>query len=148
MRYEYICLNVYHQQLTVKQYEHEGGEPWLDFLKNQRSNYPLDERVYLKQDGLPAHWAPDIRRWARKSDVTLVPTAKNASWMNPVECHTGDIQKLALSGTDYRSRDEVEKSFENAVKYRNMERKERSKRFRDTQRDGRRKHRRPLWTRH
>jgi transposase len=149
VRYEYICLNVYHQILSVKQYEHKGGSPWLEFLKNQRSNYPLDGRVYLIQDGLPAHWTPDIRRWARKNNVTLVPTAKNASWMNPVECHTGDIQKLALSGTDYRSWDEVEKSFENAVNYRNIERRERGKRFGDTQRkDGRRKHRRPLWTRH
>jgi hypothetical protein len=57
------------------------------------------------------------------------------------------IQKLALSGTDYRSWDDVGKSFENAVSYRNIERKARGKRFRDTQMR-RRKLRRPLWTRH
>jgi transposase len=148
VRYEYISLNVYHQTLAIEQYARKGGEPWLEFLKNERSKYPLDERVYLIQDGLPAHWTPDTRRWARKSNVALVPTATNASWMNPVECHTGDIQKLALSGTDYRSWEDVEKSFERAVNYRNIERKERGKIFGDTQRDGRRKHRRPLWTRH
>jgi hypothetical protein len=152
VRYEYICLNVYHQQLAVKQYEHKGGEPWLEFLKDQRSNYPLNERVYMIQDGLPAHWTPDIRMWARISKVTLVPTAKNASWMNPVECHTGDIQKLALSGTDYKRWDDIGKAFLDAVSYRNSERKVRGKKFRDTQvkreKDGRRKHRRPLWMRH
>ncbi|MGI0084385.1 MAG: hypothetical protein ACREBQ_04810 [Nitrososphaerales archaeon] len=68
--------------------------------------------------------------------------------MNPVECHTGDIQKLSLDGTDYKDWSEVEKSFENVVNYRNIERKARGKTFRDTQRDGRRKHRRPLWKRH
>jgi len=101
------------------------------------------------QDGLPAHWTADIRRWANSTNTALVPTATNASWMNPVECHTGDIQKLAMSGTDYKSWDEVRRAFLDAVSYRNSERKARGKMFRDTQRrDGRRKHRRPLWTRH
>ncbi len=150
VRYEYICLNVYHQQLSIKLYEHKGGEPWLEFLKNQRSNYPLDKRVYMIQDGLLAHWTPDIRRWASSTNTTLVRTATNASWMNPVECHTGDIQKLALSGTDYKIWDDVNRAFLNAVSYRNAERKARGKKFRDTQftKDGRRKHRRPLWKRH
>jgi hypothetical protein len=147
VRYEYTSLNVYHQMLSIRQYECKGGYPWLEFLKGERSRYPSDQRVYVIQDGLSAHWTPDIQRWARKNRVTLVPTATNASWMNPVECHTGDIQKLALSGTDYRSWDDVGKSFENAVSYRNIERKARGKRFRDTQMR-RRKLRRPLWTRH
>ncbi|MHB8567786.1 MAG: IS630 family transposase [Nitrososphaerales archaeon] len=150
VRFEYVCLNVYHQQLSITQYEHKGGEPWLEFLKSERSKYPLDQRVYVIQDGLSAHWTDDIQRWARRNSTTLVPTATNASWMNPVECHTGDIQKLALAGTDYKSWDDVEKSFEGAVIYRNMERQERGKRFGDTQtkRDGRRKLRQPLWKRH
>jgi hypothetical protein len=150
VRYEYICLNVYHQMLDVKQYEHKGGVPWLEFLKEERSKYPLDERVYMIQDGLLAHWTPDIRRWAHSSNTSLVPTATNASWMNPVECHTGDIQKLALGGTDYKNWDEVDKAFLNAAEYRNTERKVRGKKFRDTQitKDGRRKHRQPLWKRH
>jgi hypothetical protein len=120
----------------------------LSSSKGERSKYPSDQRVYMIQDGLSAHWTDDIERWARKNRVTLVPTATNASWMNPVECHTGDIQKLALDGTDFGSWDKVAKSFENAVSYRNIERNERGKRFRDSQRDGRRKFRRPLWTRH
>ena len=150
VRYEYVCLNVYHQRLSIKQYECKGGEPWLEFLKNQRSNYPLDQRVYMIQDGLFAHWIPDIRRWAHSNNTTLVPTATNASWMNPVECHTGDIQKLALSGTNYESWGDVDRAFLNAVTYRNSERRARGKKFRDTQftKDGRRKHRLPLWKRH
>lgn len=31
--------------------------------------------------------------------------------MNPVKCHTGDIQKLALGGTDYKRWNEVDKAF-------------------------------------
>ncbi len=150
VRYEYIALNVYHQMLSIKQYENKGGVPWLEFLKGERSKYPLDQRIYAIQDGLSAHWTGEIQSWARMNRVTLIPTATNASWMNPVECHTGDIQKLALDGTDYKDWGDVEKSFENAVSYRNLERKARGKRFRDTQtkRDGRRKLRQPLWKRH
>ena len=150
VRYEYICLNVYHQMLSVKQYERKGGRPWLEFLKGERLKYPLDQRIFLIQDGLFAHWTPDIRRWARNSKVTLVHTATNASWMNPVECHTGDIQKLALDGTDYKSWSDVGRSFDRAARYRNLERKARDKQFRDTQTrsDGRRKRRQPLWKRH
>lgn len=149
-RLEYICLDVYHQNLTAKQYLNKGGVPWLDFLKRQRSKYPSRLRVYMIQDGLFAHWTDEIRSWARKNMTTLVPTATNASWMNPVESHTGDIQKLALAGTDYKRWKTVDKAFRNAVKYRNSERKMRGKKFRDTQfaKDGRRKATQPLWMRH
>jgi hypothetical protein len=37
-----VCLNVYHQILSVRQYENKGGEPLLEFLKNERSKYPLN----------------------------------------------------------------------------------------------------------
>jgi hypothetical protein len=149
-RYEYICLNVYHQMLSAEQYEHKGGDPWLDFLKAERSKYPIDQRVYVIQDGLSAHWTDEVQGWAKRSRVTLVPTATNASWMNPVECHTGDIEKLALDGTDHRSWDDVDGAFQDAVRYRNSERRARGKTFRDTQRrrSSRRKHKQPLWMRH
>ena len=149
-RFEYICLDVYHQILAVKQYENKGGVPWLDFLKQERSRYPFRQRVHVIQDGLSAHWTDGIQTWARKTTTTLVSTATNASWMNPVECHTGDIQKLALAGTDYKRWKAVDKAFRSSVDYRNSDRKMRGKKFRDTQltKDGRRKLRQPLWTRH
>lgn len=143
-RYEYLCLNVFHQRLSARQEEKKGGAIWLEFLKAERAKYPADERVYIIQDGLSAHWTPDVRKWARDNRVTLVPTATNASWMNPVECHAGDIQKLALDGSDHQNWNDVDDAFQRAIAYRNAERELRGKAFRDT----RRKHRRPLWTRH
>ena len=49
-------------------------------------NFSLPEM----QDGLFAHSTDEIQRWTRESKTELVPTATNASWINPVECHTGD----------------------------------------------------------
>lgn len=147
VRYQFLCLNVFHQQLSVKQYASKHAENWFEFLREERAKYPTSEPVFVIQDGLSAHWTPTIRAWAREKNVTLVPTATNASWMNPIECHAGDIQKLALDGTDFRNFEEIETAFHKAVEYRNAERRSRGKTFRDTQ-DRRRKHRRPVWTRH
>jgi hypothetical protein len=53
------------------------------------------------QDGLSACSTDGVQFWARRNRATPAPTAANASWMNPIECHTGDIRKLGLDGTDY-----------------------------------------------
>jgi hypothetical protein len=147
IRYEYMCLNVYHQRLSVSQQKHKGWKPWLKFIGHERGRYPPDQRVYVIQDNLSAHWTPEVRAWAGKNSVSLVPTATNAGWMNPVECNAGDIEDLALSGTNCTDWRQVRWAFEKAVNYRNRERVKRGKKFRDTQ-DGRRKHRKPLWKRH
>jgi transposase len=82
-RYEYTCLNVFHQTVSVKQEEHKGGRIWLRFMRYQRTKYPPQQRVYIIQDGLSAHWTPAVRGWARENGVTLVASATQASWMNP-----------------------------------------------------------------
>lgn len=146
-RYLYITLNVYHQRLSGRFYVHKGGRNWLSHLKREWAKYPSEQRVYIIQDNLLAHTTPTIRAWAKGNRVTLVPSATNASWMNPVESHAGDVQKLALEGMDYRTWSEVESAFRRAINYRNRERKGRGKEFRDIQRQWR-SHRRPVWKRH
>jgi hypothetical protein len=149
VRYEYLCLDVFHQQLSVQQVAGKGEAPWLAFLQRERGKYPSEMRVYIIQDGLSAHWTPTIRTWARSSNTILVPTATNASWMNPVECHAGDIKKLAMDGSEHASWNDVARAWRQAVTFRNEERKRRGKQFRDTKRSKRRRpHRTPLWKRH
>jgi transposase len=146
-RYEYACLNVFHQTLSVRQEEHKGGRIWLRWLKYQRAKYPPTQRVYMIQDGLSAHWTPDVRTWAKGSKVTLVPSATNASWMNPVECHAGHLQTAAMAGSDWESWDEVNAAFRRAASLMTRENRASGKEFRST-RHRVSKHRRPLWTRH
>ena len=45
IRYEYMCLNVYHQRLSVSQQKHKGWRPWLKFISHERDRYPPDQRV-------------------------------------------------------------------------------------------------------
>ncbi len=79
--------------------ETKGGRAWLQFLK-YRSRFPADQRIYMIQDNLSAHWTPEVRRWARRNQVTLAPMATNASRMNPIECRCTEVESLAFAGSD------------------------------------------------
>ncbi|MCI4341428.1 MAG: hypothetical protein L3K11_03535 [Thermoplasmata archaeon] len=106
--------------------------------------YPKDQRVYLIQDNLSAHWTPEVREWAKANLVTLVAFATHASWMNPTESHAGDLQKLVLAGSNNGSWTEVRSEVARAITYRNRERGLRGKRCRDPQMRKWRIHRRPI----
>jgi hypothetical protein len=46
----------------------------LASLQTIRARYPAHLRIYLVMDDLSTHWTPEIRRWARRNRVSLVPT--------------------------------------------------------------------------
>ena len=117
--------------------EKKGGRPWLRFLKYVRSRFPADQRIYVIQDNLSAHTTPEVVRWARANRVSLVPTATNASWMNPIECRFTELRSLAFDGSDYRDWHEVGRAIRRAVAYRNSHEVQ-----------VRRKAELPLWRRH
>lgn len=146
--YYFLMLNVYHQQLSGQVVLTKHAVNWLEFLKEERAKYPMDQVVYIIQDGLSSHWTQQIRWWARLNNVVLVPTATHASWMNPVETHAKGIEELALPGTEFTSVAEVGDALDRAVAYRNEEREKRGKRFRDTVRGDRRHLAKvPVWLR-
>jgi hypothetical protein len=134
----------YIRSLSVKQYARIGGKNGLGFLQRERAKYPADQRVLVIQDGFSVHGTPGVLQWAKAANVTLVPTANDAIWASPVEWHAGDIQDLAVDGSDYGGWQRVVAAFRRAVAYRHRERRQRGKRFLDTQ-DRRPKKRRPLW---
>jgi len=136
-RFWYGAYHVHGDRLFGLLVEKKGGRPWLRFLKYVRRQFPADQRIYVIQDNLSAHWTPEIRRWARRNRVTLVPTATNASWMNPIECRFTEVRSLAFDGSDYRDWREVHRAIRRAVAYRNSHKVE-----------VRRNPGLPLWKRH
>ena len=52
----------------------KDAERVLAFLRAIRARYPARIRIYLVMDNLSTHWTKDIRFWARRNRVTLVPT--------------------------------------------------------------------------
>ena len=145
--YYFLALNVHHQQLSGEVRRTKHAVNWLEFIKRERARYPRAHPVYWIQDNNSNHWTPDIRRWARKNGVRLVATATRASWMNPVESHAGDLQELALAGTNFSTPEEVGAAMDAAAAYRNEERRARGKTYADTRRDKRRRAKRPIWRR-
>lgn len=146
--YYFLCLNVYHQRLSGRTYLKRNSKNWLALAKAERSKYPADQKVYLISDNLSTHKTKEVVQWARESHTTLVFSATHSSWMNPVETHGGDLQRLALPGTHFTSVKDLGRALDRAVTYRNRERKKRGKRFRDTVRkDRRRRAETLLWKR-
>ena len=87
--------------------------------EGRAGEYPRDQWINLIWDGASNHWTAAIRQWARSNKVRLFPTPTHASHLNPVECHAGDLQKLALAGESYTTPEAVGQALDSAVRYRN-----------------------------
>ena len=139
---------MFHQRLFGRVYGTKHAANWLEYRKDVRAQYPRDQWVNLIWDGASNHWTAAIREWARANKVRLFSTPTHASHLNPVECHAGDLQKLAMAGETYTTPEAVGRVLDAAVGYRNEERRARGKRFRDTVRkDRRRRAKTPIWLR-
>jgi hypothetical protein len=95
---------------------------WQEVLrafKWMRSRYPVKERLYVILDNFSPHLRPEIRRWARKNNVSLVFTPTNASWMNPIECEFTEPKDYVLTNSYYKSHHEMQQAWNDFLKYRN-----------------------------
>ena len=122
--------------------ERKREKDWFSFLKAIRRRYPKGNKVYIIQDNYSAHWTDNIKAWAKSSNISLVPTPTNASWLNPIECEFGPLKDLVFAGSNYESWDEVETAFAASTKYRNKNRERMVRKARKS------KIRKPLWLRH
>ncbi len=96
----------------------------LEFLKAIRARYASSVRIYLVMDNLSTHWTPDIRRWARKSRTTLVPTPTYASYLNRIECHFWALAEFCIRHSDYPDHVALEKAVMDHIAYRNIHRED------------------------
>lgn len=94
----------------------------LEFLASIRARYPAHLRIYLVMDNLSTHWTADIRRWARKSRVTLVATPTYASYWNRIECHFWALAEFCIRNSDYPNHAALEKALMDHIAYRNAHR--------------------------
>ena len=146
--YYFLTLNVFHQRLFGRVYRTKNAANWLEYLKDVRAEYPRDQGVNLIWDGASNHWTAAIRQWARANKVRLFSTPTHASHLNPVECHAGDLQRLAMAGEAYTTPEAVGRVLDAAVGYHNEKRRARGKRFSDSVRkDRRRRAKTPIWLR-
>jgi hypothetical protein len=84
-----------------------------------RSRYSVKERIYLILDNFSPHLRPEIRRWARHNNVTLVWTPTNASWLNHIEPQFTELHDFVLANSNYTTHIEMKTAFNDFLKYRN-----------------------------
>lgn len=94
----------------------------LAFLQAIRARYPTHLRIYLVMDNLSTHWTAEIRRWARRNRVSLVPTPTYASYLNRIECHFFGIKEFCINNSDHPDHAALEKAIMDYIDYRNANR--------------------------
>ena len=52
-------------------------------------------------DNLSTRWTREIRAWAAASNLQVVPTPTDASFLNRIECHFRAIGEFTIKNTDY-----------------------------------------------
>ena len=97
----------------------------LAVLQRVRQRYPDGERIYLVMDNFSPHRRAEIRRWARKANVTLVWTPTNASWLNRIECQFTELKSAVFHNTYYTKHNDVKHYTYRFLRYRNARNKKR-----------------------
>lgn len=97
----------------------------LDVLERVRTRYPLRERLYVVMDNFSPHRRAEIRRWARRSNVILVWTPTNASWLNRIECQFTELKAAVFHNSFYTEHNDVKRNTYRFLRYRNARNKKR-----------------------
>lgn len=119
VRHLFAMYDYYHDAMRGFLGKRKDAATWSRFLRYVRKWYPQRHRIYLIQDNLSAHLTQDVRREARRLRITFVPTPTDASHLNPIECHFGELKNLALTNSDYRDWRSLGRALQDAMRYRN-----------------------------
>jgi transposase len=140
-----LAFNYYHGTFFGRLRRRKTAKNILSFFRELRRHYPAEQRIHIIMDNLSAHSTEDIVKWAKENRVSFAPTPTNASWLNPVECHIGDIQRLALKDTNYTKWPEVDAALQSAIRYKNAHRKEMLENREKRKKDKRTARKRVIW---
>jgi len=120
VRYLFGAYDVGADVLWGEMTEQKDAGRVLELLKAIRGRHLRHVRIYLVMDNLSTHWTSDIRRWARKNRVSLVPTPTYASYLNRIECHFWALAEFCIRGSDYPDHPAMEKAIMDHIEYRNI----------------------------
>lgn len=117
----------------------------LSFLVEIRRHYPSRQRIHIIMDNLSAHSTDRIVAWVKENGVSFAPIPTNTSWLNPIECHIGDIERMAFKNTNYTKWSETEDALMKAIRYKNTHRKETLDNRENRTRDRQKARKRVIW---
>jgi transposase len=118
-RYVFGAYDAHADRPRVRLRHRRRGSDNLAFLKQIRSSYPRQQRIYWIQDNLSANWTADIRTYAAANNIELVATPTHASYLNRVECHFLPISEFVGKNANYLDWDAPAHALARHVTYRN-----------------------------
>jgi transposase len=113
------ALDVHADYLRIGPRPRRNGASTLAFMKTIRLAYPAHIRLYWIQDGLSSHWTAEIRAWADRNNMELVPTPTYAGYLNRIESTFGSIDEFVCKNADYLDWDAFGHALADHVRYRN-----------------------------
>jgi transposase len=119
VRYLFGAYNVHADYLRARLRPKKDAVEVLTFMKTIRAAYPRRLRLYWIQDNLSCHWTKEIRAYAAKNNIELVPTPTYASYLNRIECHLGVIDEFVVKNADYLDWDAFGFAMATHIRYRN-----------------------------
>lgn len=119
VRHYLSAYDVHRDRLVMRCYRRKRGQEVLRFLQYVRRRYPKRLRLYIVLDNFSPHKRKEVLEWARKSNVILVFTPTNASWLNRIEPLFAGVKYFALNNSDYADHREIKKAIMAYVAWRN-----------------------------
>lgn len=90
----------------------------LRLLRAIRRQFPT-EHLYVIWDNWNAHRSRRVIQWANRNRVGLAYTPNYASWLNPIECHFGELDTFVIEGSDFGSHTEAAAAIRDFLRHRN-----------------------------
>ena len=130
VRHFFGFLDVYKNVLWGYFRPRKRSRETLAILKLLRRRYPRRKHIFVILDNFSPHQTDRVLRWARskETNMTLVWTPTNASWLNHIECRFTDIKNSVFTNTYYKSHKELYKAVRDYLRYRNKYKKTSEKR--------------------
>lgn len=91
----------------------------LQAFKKLRDRYPESDRLYVILDNAGSHKKREVTQWTKRSNVRLVYTATNASWMNRIESHFNDFWDKVMRGEYPKDHAQLRRRIHQYLRWRN-----------------------------
>ncbi len=98
----FAALDLATGKITYRIRDRKRWRESLTFLKQLRRRWP-GQRLYLILDNYGPHKRPEVLNWTATTNIELVFTPTNASWLNWIESEFTALPYFALNGTDHRN---------------------------------------------
>lgn len=92
----------------------------IEFFEELRKDYPQD-MLYIILDNFSAHKHREVYKWAEEDGrVELIFLPTNSAWLNHIEPFFQNLKRFAVSGSNYKTKQELGEGILSYIDYHNQ----------------------------